>query len=59
MPRKLEFANRQYFYEVVEIDIGEGYKMMREKFSASWRDNESTLAVVRCDMPLGMVIDEV
>ena len=32
MPRKLVFPNRQYFYEVIEIDIGEGYKMMREKF---------------------------
>ena len=30
MPMNLEFVFRDYFYEVVKIDIGEGYKIMRE-----------------------------
>ena len=59
MPRTLTFGNRKYFYEIIDIDIGEGYKMMKETFKASWRDENSCLAVVKCELPLGMVIDEV
>ena len=59
MPTKLEFKPRKYFYGVVEIDIGEGYKMMRENFSPSWKDESGSLAVVKCDLPLGMTIEQV
>ena len=57
MPMKLEFENRKYYSEIVEIDIGEGYKMMRESFRPSWKDESGVLSVVKCDLPLGMVIE--
>jgi len=57
MPTKLEFVQRKYYYEIVDIDIGEGYKMMRENFRPSWKDESGSLSVVKCDLPLGMVIE--
>ena len=59
MPTKLEFENRKYYYERVDIDIGEGFKMMTESFRPSWKDESGVLAVVKCDLPLGMVIEQV
>lgn len=58
-PTKAEFVFRNYFYNVVNVDIGVGFKMMREQFDSSWTDEESALTVLKCPMPLGMVIDEV
>ena len=58
-PTTAEFVFRNYYYNVVNVDIGEGFKMMRETFNSSWVDEESALTVMKCPMPLGMVIDEV
>jgi C-terminal processing protease CtpA/Prc len=33
--------------------------MMRETFNSSWVDEESALTTLKCEMPMGMVIDEV
>ena len=58
-PTTAEFVFRNYYYNVVNVDIGEGFKMMRETFNSSWLDEESAVTVLKCPMPLGMVIDEV
>ena len=33
--------------------------MMTESFRPSWKDESGVLAVVKCDLPLGMVIEQV
>lgn len=58
-PTTAEFAFRPIFYSVVKIDIGTGFKEMREEFQSSWKDEESALTVLKVNTPIGMVIDEV
>jgi len=59
MPTKAEFSFRPVFYSIIKIDIGPGFKIMRESFNSSWKDEESALTVLKMPMPLGMVIDDV
>ena len=59
MPSELKFVFRDYFYEVVKIDIGEGYKIMRENIKPSWRDAQCALSVVKVPLPCGMVLANV
>ena len=59
MPLEANFEFRNYFYEVVKIDIGEGYKIMRENVRSSWKDMESSLTVVKVPLPCGMVLGDV
>lgn len=58
MPTKVDFVWRDYYYEVVKIDIGEGIKIMRENIRSSWKDlgGKTALAVVKVPLPCGMVI---
>jgi C-terminal processing protease CtpA/Prc len=58
MPTTINFVFRDYYYEVVNIDIGEGYKIMREKIRSSWKDMKfkTALAVVNVPLPCGMVL---
>ena len=58
MPTKVDFVWRDYYYEVVKIDIGEGIKIMRENIRSSWKDlgGQTALAVVNVPLPCGMVI---
>ena len=59
VPSTLEFnSQRDFYYGVAEVDIGEGYKLMREEFTPSWKDGECELAVVRVPLPMGMVIED-
>lgn len=57
-PDKLEFKKYRYFFGRIQIEIGEGYKTMTEDFNPTWKDDQSSLAVVDCDLPMGMVIEE-
>ena len=59
MPSKLVFIFRDYFYEIVNIDIGVGYKMMREQIKPSWRDAKCALSIVKVPLPCGLVIANV
>ena len=54
----LNFPVKDYFYGRVDIELGEGYKTMTEDFMPSWKDDQSSLACVEADLPLGMVIEE-
>ena len=58
MPTTVDFVWRDYYYEVVKIDIGEGYKIMRENVRSSWKDQggKTALTVVKVPLPCGMVI---
>lgn len=58
MPTTLDFVFRNYYYEVIKIDIGEGYKIMRENVKSSWKDSQSALAVVKVPLPCGMVLSK-
>lgn len=57
-PEKAEFAKRAYFFGKVTVGLGEGYKPMTETFAPSFKDDQSSLAVVEVPLPLGMVIEE-
>ena len=35
---KLRFEFRKYYYSMVNVEIGEGYKPMRREFLSSWPD---------------------
>lgn len=57
-PTEADFVFRNYYYNTIDIDIGEGFKMMKDKFDSSWNDDQSALTVLKCPMPLGMVVNE-
>ena len=61
MPTFLDFVWRNYYYEVVKIDIGEGYKIMRENIRSSWKDldGQTALGVVKVPLPCGMMLEQV
>lgn len=57
-PETAVFEERSYFYGMVKVDIGEGFKPMTETFAPSYSDDECALAVVEVPLPLGMIIEE-
>lgn len=55
--QRLRFDYRQYYYSVVNAEIGEGYKPIKREFLSSWPDEQSALSTVKCPMPLGIAVD--
>ena len=57
-PTAADFQKRSYFYGMVKVELGEGFKPMTEVFNPSWKDDQCSLCVVEVPLPMGMVIEE-
>merc|ERR1711988_530039 len=53
-----DFQKRSYFYGMVKVELGEGFKPMTEVFNPSWKDDQCSLCVVEVPLPMGMDIEE-
>ena len=42
---------------MVNVDIGDGYSPVRREILSSWPDEKSALSTVKCEMPLGIAVD--